>query len=193
MYVLIITKFHIMNQMKPLGGRTLDLPYTICFIKQEDTVLLLFRNKEPNKGKWNGVGGKIDANESPSEAILRETWEETGLIVKDLCFRGIVTWNKKGGMYVYSGSDTEGSLLEGPEGKLEWKGQEWIKASSEVVSNMPYFLPNILSEDAPKEHAFFYSESGEILDYQVEELKASLISYAEKRRMDYSSKEAVFK
>ncbi|WP_169864958.1 NUDIX hydrolase [Sutcliffiella halmapala] len=171
----------------------MELPYTICFITKGDSILLLFRNKAPNKGKWNGVGGKIELNEIPYEAILREAWEETGLIIKDLSFRGIVTWNKKGGMYVYTGSDTEGSLLEGPEGKLEWKPLEWIKTSSEVVSNMPYFLPYILTEGKPKEHAFFYSESGGIIDYKVFDLADSLISKAGSQRTEQHSRIVVAK
>ena len=30
------------------------------------------------KGRWNGIGGKIERDETPSEAMLRETREETG-------------------------------------------------------------------------------------------------------------------
>lgn len=42
--------------------------YTLCFLLNESEVLMLFRAKEPNKGKWNGVGGKIEFNETPKES-----------------------------------------------------------------------------------------------------------------------------
>ncbi len=46
--------------------------YTICFIKKGKKILLLNRNKKPNMGMWNGVGGKIEDNETPYEGIIRE-------------------------------------------------------------------------------------------------------------------------
>jgi 8-oxo-dGTP pyrophosphatase MutT (NUDIX family) len=32
---------------------------------------------------WFPVGGGIEANESPEEAAIRETFEETGLVISD--------------------------------------------------------------------------------------------------------------
>lgn len=43
---------------------------------------MLFRNtkeKDIHKGKWNGLGGKLELSESPLEGALRETKEEAGL------------------------------------------------------------------------------------------------------------------
>lgn len=159
----------------------MELPYTICFIQRGDSILLLHRNKAPNKGKWNGVGGKIEKDEAPYHAVFRETLEETGLLIKDLTFRGVVSWNNKGGMYVFTGTEMEGTLQEGPEGRLEWKTLEWIKASDQVVSNMPVFLPEVLGAESPKEHAFTYSVDGDILDYQLRKLSPSIIQSAEKQ------------
>ncbi|MBM7619133.1 8-oxo-dGTP diphosphatase [Bacillus tianshenii] len=158
----------------------MELPYTICFIKREDSILLLFRNKAPNKGKWNGVGGKIEKDETPYQAVYRETLEETGLLIKDLTFRGIVSWNNRGGMYVFTGTKIEGTLLEGPEGRLEWKKLDWIKTSDQVVSNMSIFLPEVLGAEPPKEHAFTYSVDGKIMDYNLKQLSSSIIQSAQK-------------
>lgn len=41
--------------------------YTLCFIKKGCQLLMLNRDSAPTKGLWNGVGGKIEANESPTE------------------------------------------------------------------------------------------------------------------------------
>lgn len=45
--------------------------------------LLLHRAKEPNKGAWSPIGGKLemDTGESPFECAVREAREETGLAV----------------------------------------------------------------------------------------------------------------
>ena len=151
------------------------LPYTICFIIKNDKVLLLFRNKAPNQFKWNGVGGKIEHNETPHESIKREIMEETGLIVNEVIFRGIVTWNNRSGMYVFIGNDIKGTCIEGPEGKLEWKELNWIYKTNEVVSNIPYFLDEIMSTNSSLEHSFLYSETGGIISYDKKELHPKLL------------------
>ncbi len=43
--------------------------FTLCFCLAGDKVLMLQRAKEPNLGKWNGVGGKIEPGETPRESV----------------------------------------------------------------------------------------------------------------------------
>ena len=93
----------------------MNITYTICFITRVRSgrveILMLLRNNEPNKHKWNGVGGKIEEGETINDSMAREIIEETGLKVNNLCFRGIVTWNETSGMYVYRAEDTGGELI----------------------------------------------------------------------------------
>ncbi|MBB6453764.1 8-oxo-dGTP pyrophosphatase MutT (NUDIX family) [Salirhabdus euzebyi] len=51
---------------------------------------MLFRNKKPNKDKWNFVGGKIEPGETHEQAAIREAEEETGLTIKEIIYRGVV-------------------------------------------------------------------------------------------------------
>src|SRR5688500_7686889 len=55
------------------------LPWTLCFIRRGGQLLMLERRREPNRGLWSGVGGKLDAGESPRAGVHREVLEETGL------------------------------------------------------------------------------------------------------------------
>lgn len=48
------------------------LKYNICFIKQGDRILLLNREKPSWMGCWNGVGGKLEPEESPTQSMIRE-------------------------------------------------------------------------------------------------------------------------
>ena len=68
---------------------------TICYIDNGKELLLLKRNKKPNdvhEGKYIGVGGKIEAGESPEECAIREIFEETGLTVHQMALKGIITF-----------------------------------------------------------------------------------------------------
>ena len=41
-------------------------------------------------GMWNGVGGKIEENETPYEGIIRETFEETGIELSSVTYKGLL-------------------------------------------------------------------------------------------------------
>ena len=46
--------------------------------------LFCIRSKEPYKGLYNFVGGKVEENETNDEAAYRELYEETGISNKDI-------------------------------------------------------------------------------------------------------------
>jgi 8-oxo-dGTP pyrophosphatase MutT (NUDIX family) len=52
---------------------------TLCYIVKDGKILLIYKKRGFGAGKWNGAGGKIKEGESPEEAAIRETKEETGL------------------------------------------------------------------------------------------------------------------
>ncbi len=100
---------------------------TLCYLEQNEQYLMLHRTKkqqDPNAGKWIGVGGKFEANESPDECLLREVKEETGLTLTDWTCRGIVTfvsdeWPTEY-MYLFTSTQFHGSLTDCAEGELRW-------------------------------------------------------------------------
>ncbi|WP_285766868.1 8-oxo-dGTP diphosphatase [Peribacillus sp. SI8-4] len=138
----------------------MKITYTICFITRTtcngDEVLMLFRRKKPNRGKWNGIGGKIEKGETVRESMEREICEETGLSVRRLTYRGIVTWNETGGMYVYRAEAGGDSLSPCDEGELAWKPFQWIMTANEVVPNIKHYLSEVLLDAQPLEFACMY-------------------------------------
>lgn len=101
---------------------------TLCYIENNrGEYLMLHRTKKPNDlnaGKWIGVGGKFEADETPEECLLREVYEETGLSLTRYRFRGIVTFlsNEWEGeyMHLFTADKYEGTLCDCNEGELAW-------------------------------------------------------------------------
>ncbi|HZJ87471.1 MAG TPA: NUDIX domain-containing protein [Erysipelothrix sp.] len=52
--------------------------------KDKDKVLMCHRQKDPYKGKYNFVGGKLENDESNLSGAYRELYEETGISQKDV-------------------------------------------------------------------------------------------------------------
>ncbi len=54
----------------------------VVFIEQDDKVLLIQRAVDPGQGFWALPAGFVDHDEAPEAAAVRETLEETGLVVR---------------------------------------------------------------------------------------------------------------
>ena len=100
---------------------------TLCYIEKDDSYLMLHRNKKKNDlshDMWIGVGGHFENEETPSECLLREVKEETGLILNSYKLRGIVTFisDEAEGeyMFLYTSDGYTGELIECDEGELKF-------------------------------------------------------------------------
>lgn len=94
----------------------------VVFNKELTKVLMCRRTKEPYKGMYNLVGGKIENNDSYSEAY-RELQEETNISKDDIELTHFmdltyITWNKLLEVY-YGILNKEVELVE-EVNKLEW-------------------------------------------------------------------------
>ena len=100
---------------------------TLCYPRRGEQYLMLHRVKkeaDANRDKWIGIGGKFLEGESPEECLLREVREETGLILTDWRYRGIVTfvsdrWEGEY-MHLFTAHDWQGEIGYCDEGELAW-------------------------------------------------------------------------
>ena len=99
----------------------------ICYLIKDNKVLMLYRNKkivDLNKGKWIGVGGHIENNETPIQAIKREVKEETNLVINECNKVAKITFFFKDDvevMHVFTCFDFTGDVdYNCSEGTLKW-------------------------------------------------------------------------
>ena len=67
----------------------------LVYNKEEDKILMCKREKEPYKGKFNLVGGKVEQGEDELHAAYRELQEETGITKEDIKLTNLMNFEYK--------------------------------------------------------------------------------------------------
>ena len=147
---------------------------TLCYIEKDGCWLMMHRVKkdqDENAGKWIGIGGHLEDNESPEECIRREAREETGMELTDLRLRGIITfilpaWGNEL-TFLYTAKTGTAELPDCVEGVLEW-------VPIEKVPELPLwegdkvFLPLLQSRKEVFSLKLIYDGDGNLLSYDLE-------------------------
>lgn len=71
------------------------LNVVLVYNKDEDKILMCKREKEPYKGKFNLVGGKLEENEEETTGAYRELEEETGITKNDIKLKNLMNFEYK--------------------------------------------------------------------------------------------------
>ena len=109
---------------------------TLCYIERNGCYLMMHRTKkenDENRDKWIGIGGHLEFGEDPFDGILRETREETGLLLESPSYRGMVTFclgdELTESMHLFHADRFSGQCLKDcPEGELEWIPKETVRS-----------------------------------------------------------------
>lgn len=99
------------------------LNVVLVYNKEESQILMCKREKEPYKGKFNLVGGKVEENENELNAAYRELQEETGITSKDIKLTYIMNFQYKLSdieLEVYAGKLNKNVELVEEVNKLYW-------------------------------------------------------------------------
>lgn len=119
--------------------------------------LLVYRSKrkeDQHFGKYNGLGGKMEAGEDIVSCLHREIKEEAGIDAKETILRGTINWQGFGAEgedwfgFIFLVTTFSGTLKnENNEGFLVWR-------EIDALSTLPmwegdkYFLPMVFDGDS---------------------------------------------
>ncbi len=125
-----------------------NLNLIVVFNTNLDKVLFCIRAKEPYKGLYNFVGGKVEENESNDNAAYRELFEETGISRNDIeleHFMDLNYFKYENNLQVYYGILKHEVDLVEEKNKLEWVAiNEKLLDNSKFAGN--YNIPHIIRQ-----------------------------------------------
>lgn len=124
---------------------------TLCFVFCGEDLLLICRQRPPDVGRWNAIGGKLDRGEDPLDAARRELREEAG-IEPPLAFRGVATVVVRStgdhwAIFLFSAQVADRTVTPSHEGPLRWASPQEI-ASLPVLPDIPLLLPHLRDRDS---------------------------------------------
>jgi len=145
---------------------------TLGYILSPDgkDVLLIHRNArpgDPHYGKFNGLGGKLEAGEDIVAGMKREIREEANIECIRLHLRGTISWpgfGKHGedwfGFIFLIDRWTGAPLAGNAEGSLEWRPVESL-LSLPLWPGDRFFLPLVFDLSIPQFHGVMPYQNGQ--------------------------------
>ena len=120
----------------------------IVFNKELNEALFCIRAKEPYKGMYNFVGGKVEVGETNEEAAYRELYEETGISKSDIeldHFMDLNYFKYENNLQVYYGILKNKVTLVEERNKLEWVPiNEELLNTKKFAGN--YNIPHMITQ-----------------------------------------------
>jgi len=137
-------------------------------------VLMIHRNARADDyhtGKYNGLGGKLEANEDAAAGMRREIREEAGIECLEMNLRGTINWPGFGKSaehwfgFLFIITAFSGVPLErNAEGTLEWIDVERLYELP-LWDGDHHFLPLIMDADPRPFHGVMPYSDGKMLSW----------------------------
>lgn len=152
---------------------------TLCLIYKGDKILLAEKKRGFGKGKINSAGGKLELNETPEQAVIREIKEELGIDLINPEKRAVIWFDTiyKGSRenypcHVFVADRWTGEPMESDEMKPMWFD----------INNLPYekmfsddklWLERVLAGEK-LECKFKFDDDFNLIEYKIENIKEKL-------------------
>lgn len=155
------------------------LETTLCLLKKNNKILLAMKKRGFGAGKYNGVGGKIEENETPEQAMIRETQEEINVTPIKYEKVGLIEFDefykeRKINLlfHLYFVYEWEGNPIESEEMSPKWFNINEIPYDN-MFPDDKHWLPLVL--EGKKIKAYFdFDENWNILFKKIEDLNKNI-------------------
>ena len=123
---------------------------TLLFLIEDNKILLAMKKRGFGRGRWNGVGGKPEGDESIKQTAIRECTEEIGVVPKTFkqvaCLNFFfpadkADWNQQ--VLVYFCTKWQGEPIETDEMKPSWFSIKNIPYD-DMWKDDKYWLPKVI-------------------------------------------------
>ncbi|RMF00282.1 MAG: 8-oxo-dGTP diphosphatase [Alphaproteobacteria bacterium] len=159
---------------RSLDGWRPDEVGTLLFLRRDDEVLLIRKKRGHGAGKINAPGGKIDPGESPLQAAVRETVEETGVVVTEAMLAGRFRFVELNGPQ-WLGFVFLASLYEGEPRETEEADPFWCPVTALPFDQMweddRHWLPRLL--EGERLEGDFLFDDGRLLAHRLGPMAAA--------------------
>jgi len=129
------------------------------------------RNDDHHLGKYNGLGGKLEANEDVFAGMRREISEEAGIDCGEMTLRGTISWPGFGKHgedwfgFLFVVTAFKGTPLQAnAEGALEWVEVERV-LELPLWEGDRHFLPLVFDADPRPFHGIMPYRDGRMLSW----------------------------
>lgn len=146
--------------------------YSLCYVLSNGSVLLKHATRGISKGKWNGLGGKIEKWETPEQNAAREAREESGLSVSWLFYHGVLRAYMNGTekltilIHLFSTSHFDGRLSHSEEGVLKWFGADALPLG-EMWDDDRHWIPLMLAGKRFDGDFYYNSDNSRVVKYAI--------------------------
>jgi 8-oxo-dGTP pyrophosphatase MutT (NUDIX family) len=99
---------------------------TLLFLRKDNQILLAMKKRGFGADMWNGVGGKVDSNETIEQAAIRECYEEIGVVPHSLKPAGYLQFLEpkdptfEHRCYIFTTQTWDGEPVETEEMRPQW-------------------------------------------------------------------------
>lgn len=149
-----------------VGTTVLEVPTAAVLLFDDQNRVLLVRHSEGND--WTTPGGMVEPYETPSNAAVRETWEETGLHVEltrligvfggDLCTTTYANGDKVSWVATVFAAKCIGGVLR-PDGEETLDARYFTRAEIEEIVCKPHVEPFLEAALSSQDGARFQEPS----------------------------------
>lgn len=136
----------------------------MCMIYDDKGNVLVQDKKHPTWNGWNFPGGHVEEREAVTASVIREIYEETGLVIQNPKLCGIKEFHKRSDgkryiVFLYKTNEFVGEIHSSEEGEVFWWPLDKLDPEK-LVNSFGEILKVYMSDDISE--VFYHRINGNL-------------------------------